>query len=159
MLYAAFRASRIPDTSNGIQRRRQDGSMKLPVLQAVVCLPLARDPQHDLAAPMPGLELLVRLADLVQVEDLIYEGLYLSALDHAVQLVQSRPLSRREDAVQDLVLLVEGREISLPTEDGRDASEGPRSRNAIDHGIAADVVEDGVHARARSVVESRLGHV
>jgi hypothetical protein len=52
---------------------------------------------------MPGLELLVRLADLVQVEDLIYEGLYLSALDHAVQFVQPRPLSRREDAVQEAV--------------------------------------------------------
>jgi hypothetical protein len=40
-----------------------------------------------------GLQTFVCLADLVQVERLIHEGLYLAALDEAGYLVESGPLA------------------------------------------------------------------
>jgi hypothetical protein len=57
-----------------------------------------------------GVELLVRAADLAQVQHLLHQRAYLATFDQARQLAEPRPLACEEHAVKRLVLLVEGRE-------------------------------------------------
>ena len=68
--------------------------------------PLLRHPQHYLAAPVPGLQTLVRFAYLVEGQYLVHQGSYLAALDETGHLVEPRPLTQEQYAVEDLIVYV-----------------------------------------------------
>src|SRR5215217_2010461 len=109
--------------------------------QLVGMLPLLlNDSKNHLPAPVSGVQPLVGLAYLFQRQHLGDEGTYLATLDERAHLFQSCSLSSEKHAMEGLVVLVEWREVALRAEDGRQATEGLRSRDALNdrpatHGI------------------------
>ena len=98
-------------------------------------------------------------ADFFQRQDLVDEGAYLATLGERAHLLQSCSLTCKEHAIESLVLLIEWCEVALRAEDGRQAPEGLRGRDALNNRPAAHGVKDDIHPLPAGIVESDLRHV
>src|SRR4028119_2201972 len=103
------------------------------------------DPENNLAAPVPGVQSLVGLADLFQRQHLGDQRPHLSALDERTHLLEPCSLAREEHAIESLVLLVVWGEVALRAEDRRQPPEGLRGGDAINDRAAPHSAKDALH--------------